>query len=1270
MAASPRLPTLAARLALACAILLTSLGPGPPHAHAQDIPGRRLPDIHILTKFHDGYWDWYDDYLERRDEERQRISEIRMQLGVIAMERKRLRAEWLRLLYLEHQLTPASDYDPRWSPFWEAMIGVTSLGELASEGRREIDDILTRWSGGMWNAPLVPDDVSGRQLEASYQRDRDDRRSSINAWKEKQRELIDEALAANRRLAARCAAQQERSGQRRPWLNAEAQRLDDELIVLELYLYDAAQWFLPDELPALVAALDLDRTGTEEVAALFRAKVHLATAAWNDEKTWLQMTSPRQAPPDPKWIAEARRPRLEAIAALRRVLELNPDHAEARGMLIGAEMWWLREIAAKLDVERRASLDAFRQYLSARGFYPDQPAGWSEDLFEIGAAFWGLGPIALVAGLPGLDVPGARATQLDTTQTLAARNQVALLTIMRLVKNGVLLHEIPSLSTDRLAERLTLHTADAQPLPPDRARRLLLDVRDTFADLADLRRLASTDTAYLADDVNEAFAKVYYAPLDPTYTLYESVGDLLNVHNIAFLWGPGSIVKIDGKWQGASYLSPTVIEGAERAGTLVTGRQAFVSALGLDALAETLASTKVGRRWAEVVASDRAARATLGVPHLTHVPGASMFSPGTAAAAQSVVATLDPVVDAGFRLGSAMVLYAGAGYLAEQAGIPGGAILVELLGEIGPAELVGDVIRRSGASTSAVASRLDTMADVLRSQRRELAQSQSLLSEVSGLADELRRTAVSPARQATIQRRLGEIATETRNVARTRQAGSLLEPVDRTTIAAAEVLQKGDIQEGVAAVTGGARAAERAGRRLDAAIDRAGVARARLAAAAQPTPIEMVSPERPKTIAEIINDGPPERFWQPTLYQSTGPGRSLQLGDEAIRRGDLRTATEHFRRAKKQASENLASYGPQLAHANQRLELVVNAGRVGPELGHLRRTRPASPATRAIDDRSAAEAFEQLDLDFMAGTVSSSGGANPVHLTRDTAGNVYYVKRIAPTPGNPLTEHLTRADVDRILATEAASSSLARAVGLDVPAARYDARRRVLITRAVAADGAGAGRLMDMPEHVALAVKRDYAQQRVFRAWIGDSDGHAGNMLIGNDGRLYLIDFDQAVLSGTTSRQIVGTAGQSEAEMLEMTVSIWSYVGQNPDQAMYRWVARFDQTITYADARDTVDAIKKLAADPDALRRLLTEAGYQDVEGAMKSLTERAGLLEKMLQPLLDGGLLTRGVAWRRTIPRPPIAHLAWPRPPHCMSHADRSRVAATAPADVLPRAA
>ena len=1169
--------------------------------HSQSIQGRRLDDIYIVARFNDGYWGWYWGYLEQREGQRQRVSEIRIQLSVIAAHSKKLRANWLKLLYLENQLTPTSQYDPGWAPYWQAFLGVSSVGELSGEARREIDDVAFRWSAGIFGQPLRPVAAAGARIDRQYQQQRAGLRTQINRWKDTQRVLIDEALAATAALSESTEAQENKSGGRRPWLADEIQRLTDEATLLRIQLYDAAEWYLPNELPALIRELDVDSTATEEVARLMRAKVHLARASDDDEKIWLQMASPRQSPPDPVLTIAARTARLDAIVELRRVLQISPENAEARGLLVELELFWLRQIAAKIGFERRANLEAFRGYLTDRGFYTDQPAGWTEYLWEFAAAVWGLGPIASAAGLPGIDVPGSLATELDVTQQQAAKHQVTMLAIIRLVKNGVPLTEIRALTADEIAERMTLHTVDGRRLPADKARRIALDIRDTFSELDDLRRLASTDGEYLVEDVNMAFRAGYYAPLAASYTWYETFGDILNVHNIAFLWGPGSVAKINEQWVGLRYLSSTEIQAAEQAGKLVTGKQAFIARFGLDTIAETFAATGVGARWANAMAADQAARQGLSLLSLP--------------------------VDLGARLTAAMILYSGGGYLAEQAGLPAAQILVELLGEIGPSELLSDVVARAGTPIERVAARVDEFGEFLARRQADLAARQALIDGLNDLITEAGETVLTQSRVADFNTRLALIADRLDGLATARMPGSPADGVDHALAAATNAMRAGDQAEAARAITGAIKAAEDVGEELSELYGVLARARRALNTARQePPPLRILTADEPRTIDQLTDDGPPTKFWRPDLYADEGPGASIRAGDEAIREGDLETAAEHFRAARHEAFTRgeMARYSRELNYAEDQLGKVVNAQRTGQQIDDLLEAVPLPLAADDLSPTQIDEVLANFDEAISQGTGPSLRSTNPVYRIQDADGNEYYVKRIVSDPDNPMSANLTPEEAERLMASEAAGASLAQRVGLNAPTTHFDPERQLLISRAIPNEGDLAGPLWDYPEHVALAFRQEYAKQRLFRAWLGDGDGHLGNLIIGRDGRLYLIDFDQAVLSGTRSRQFPDDTLPSEEGLMQTLLYTPAALTSDAEQLRkYRWMAKLDQQITYDDVQDTVAAIQDLANNnADELRRMLEDAGYPDVDGAVRSLTERANKLEEVFEPMFNGGLL------------------------------------------------
>jgi hypothetical protein len=355
----------------------------------------------------------------------------------------------------------------------------------------------------------------------------------------------------------------------------------------------------------------------------------------------------------------------------------------------------------------------------------------------------------------------------------------------------------------------------------------------------------------------------------------------------------------------------------------------------------------------------------------------------------------------------------------------------------------------------------------------------------------------------------------------------------------------------------------------------------------------------------------------------------------------------------------------------------------------LQRNVPASNASDAIDEEQAAQALADLDRLLAEGT-EASGSANPVLPVRDEAGNLYYAKRIIPEDNNPLTAGLTPAEIEEILTGEAASYSLAHRVdeierslaptpdgsmpgdlgGLNAPAAVYDPVRQVLLTRAVPREAAGlAGELWELPEYVAIAYRKEYARQRVLRAWLGDADGHLRNMFRGDDGRLYQLDFDQATLNGKRTRLLLG-APDDPGEFMETMLLTPAMAGPSRNGALQRMIGRMDQEISYADMASTVAAIQDLASRPDELRTLLQQAGYPDVEAAVRTLTERATLLEPTLKRYFDGELLRRGVASILPFPGGWLAHRPSRPPRRFVTTTGRPAGAPMWQIESLPRAA
>ena len=109
-------------------------------------------------------------------------------------------------------------------------------------------------------------------------------------------------------------------------------------------------------------------------------------------------------------------------------------------------------------------------------------------------------------------------------------------------------------------------------------------------------------------------------------------------------------------------------------------------------------------------------------------------------------------------------------------------------------------------------------------------------------------------------------------------------------------------------------------------------------------------------------------------------------------------------------------------------------------------------------------------------------------------------------------EGLSKAERTRALAPfkEAATAELARRVDIKAAAVRKVDGRNLSIQRNVI----GKKEMYELGEGEFLSFQDEFAKQRVFRAWLGDADGHFHNLVRSKDGELWQIDFDRVNLEG------------------------------------------------------------------------------------------------------------------------------------------------------------
>lgn len=240
---------------------------------------------------------------------------------------------------------------------------------------------------------------------------------------------------------------------------------------------------------------------------------------------------------------------------------------------------------------------------------------------------------------------------------------------------------------------------------------------------------------------------------------------------------------------------------------------------------------------------------------------------------------------------------------------------------------------------------------------------------------------------------------------------------------------------------------------------------------------------------------------------------------------------------------------------------------------------------------------------------------------------------------------------------EVAVASLAAKLGFRAPQAAAIKQSPFLVSRFLYPSEEA----FELKEHQLLAFREAYARQRVFRIWIGDFDGHLRNFLKGPDDRLWMIDFDNANLEGTTFRKIRTTFPTTEAfleaviryphgnlpdttegsdfrDQLNKIFSKWQADGAVGN---YIWQARMDRMVRYRDMQETVEKIQAFARS-EALDEVFKEIDYGPKSSidnlfkgehsglsrklAVQSLRERAELLDNLLENFFDHVLLEESI--------------------------------------------
>ena len=1286
--------------------------------------------LNIEQMADDGYWDWYLRHNEEVRTFQQGLTETRMQLVHLASEISRAKAAGFNLEKMHLQWQMINNETIHFGGF--------DLGNYFQSAIHETAKV-------------------GPQAIASNRKKKQELEDEIRQYGQWQKDLIDKTIQQQAEIFSRAQAQHKKSGEKRPALTAEILRLADERKLLPLFLYDYAALNAPDQLPRVIKELMEKEPVDKQLANLLLAKAKIADAENLEKEAFLEKLKPTLTNKqrllflratikgDPLGYLAGRTgvnailkevtiadvlqttsqtQRLDAIALLRELLRTG-QNSVAKAMLVQQEIYWVKRIAQKLEGQSEMALSAFSAYLSSRGFDPVDRIGWLPWMKDYAGAVWGLGPISMFAGIPGINLPGANAELVGAQMLDAARDRIALVGILKLLKAGYSLTELKARSPRELNQQLQKIWGDdakSTSKRSDSVKRLAVDIHTCLRDLRDLDRLSTDDRFEFARDVNEYFAKNYFTPVDSGYQSFEWFGDLLNVHNLVTFWGPGAIAKIDGKWALTPYMSFAQQDLLQKAGLnlaslsraaaidLLNSEKILIRGYNLDTIGEMIRKTRTVQLLAKANAPLESVAKLTG--SLANFKSAALLgSAGRLAVDSSKLA-------ANFFLNYAVTEFAAS------SGIPGAALATELLMSY---EVPQGAIENY--LFTAPAAQLKGMAAPLKRYQRQVETTQRLIAETSTSVDEAaellalagKETASPPLPEtpaSQLNRQiddLGESLQGQRMEQTTRVAEELgvpqavtaqaptgrqptrLAPADprvtplaspgnratrmapenipQATAAAAEdallsgvnALRAGDVEEAGRAIGAARTLAKTAQKDADYVADRIAAAIDRVdnfSAPPQTHQVNALSDE----LAELVTVPTGDRttvtpLFDPEVYQQGVVGEKIRLADGALRRDDFDAALAHLDEAK--------SYGGELGETNGRLELEIE--RRETLLAHARDAKGFILQRRGESHPSPARAeIQEADLDAILDKLkngefeSTTSGMNPA-IEVTIGANKF---RLKPAQAADKAE------------AEVVGGALAELLGFDTPGAKImdaggieviiPAKTRVnpqgdtiinpaqkvvvgkvLVTRSIDQFVP----LLDMEEHVLLALRADYAEQRALRAFLADSDGHLNNIGIGPNGKFWVIDTDMANFGSDHSlKQLGSTPFRSEGELVEAAVTFAHGVmpanlRTNATMAgadhlakaikphpLYRWINRIDQMVRYEDMAALVGRIKKLVSSESTVVERLVAGGVDRsrAQQIFQLLQQRAEILEEVLnKPSLFGGDPVR-FSFQQKYQRPP----------------------------------
>jgi hypothetical protein len=1174
----------------------------------------------VTAEKDDGFWEWYShDFKDLEREKQGRLNQIFTKLQELAKTKLEKRSQWLTLLRLDQMAFPP---EPQ------------SGGDILESALQAAHE-MTSGGGDINLRQSVTQAVLTRMKE-----EREQLKTEMAAIKPQQVPLIEEGIRLIKQVHESAEGQEIRSRdvRERPELKQLLVQCEELIPIVKLQLYDAAGWYTEDELPKAIEEFRYESPNVRAWIGYLKMKMAMARAIALEEKLSILYSTPNRLPADSPLLNEPIAARIEALNALREIVSTKasegpsgaPGHDIDRPTRVAAtslqalELGYLDLIAAKLDVEKKVTYANFKEYCRARGYEdskrkpkagnasaqtPEQQRREAERwdyVSDVVSHSMSEAISSMALGTPRNLWPWSNPDRenesvVDLVEREASRRYadltkdcISIGLIKNLIRAGLPMSTIRNLTADQLDEYFRAY-APGRPIDKEKVHRLCQDLHETFAGLADLRALADGNSAEFAKFLRRS----YYDVVDPSKSGLEEIGD-------AFL-SPGSIVMAEmGGMVGARLAQSLPI--SKLTALLTAGERGQLLAKMFAADLTTYEAYSTARKFAIGVGSFAA---HLGVYH------------------QLGKVTSDrPILK---RIMDVILL-------------------------LGPTHMIYSALTKRGLSlnSKAASNAVDRLVEGVANAKIQVAESRNAIQQMENAISRPQTPLVDGR-----ERPVGTTPVDKPDLIdpASREAAGQIEAMD----AAVKAAKSGDMDEARRCLA----AAREFNRELENLVQEyeTKVKQAREFLAREGIP--QLTDWQDKEVFVAKKKGTP--FITKTTYPEGPHADSLRFGDIALIRGDSERALELYRAAlkikRKLPLPNAEGVNPDnICEARVALaEQILVAAR---ELEVMRsRGSKFNLLDEITEDRA-----QKLMADLESGKarlVKFEGARNPIYYIADESGAKRFVFKKTPLADESEVESLATAAVKAAGGRAPACRALNSTKKIACFAEKAEGNRRVTLVPNGEVEMAGTltqyipgADLYSLSEAQVLALRKELAVQRVLRLWLGDLDGHLGNIRIGDDGQAHLMDFGWANLTGELQNPMYANLKQrqelarklmekpellenldpdtvrhfkllaninlpvpaKELEAMEAVLMAADVIcnAEVPKGEIYGWVQRTDGTLNYDDMHDTSKAIWELCHGPDKGERLLaalraTGAPEERCQKAFDVLRLRADLLHKVL---------------------------------------------------------